>query len=159
VVFKNIRLKKPGGGTRMQRVEVLKSGKFKFVKNLKTRAKSAARKVKSKVTRRRSPKKTIKKKSSNKGSMAGKFGLNKVFGNPTLRKILMASGAVTIATSVAALVAPQFVPTIQKPIAKAVLGFLAGDFIGAIANFVLGSGAITQSSNNGAIQSGNGAFA
>ena len=28
--FKNIRLKKRGGGTRLQRVQVLKSGKFKF---------------------------------------------------------------------------------------------------------------------------------
>lgn len=34
-----IRVKKPGGGTRMQRVKVLKSGKFKFIKNVKGGAK------------------------------------------------------------------------------------------------------------------------
>jgi len=38
--FKNIRIKKRGGGTRMQRVKVLASGKFKFVKNLTSRRKS-----------------------------------------------------------------------------------------------------------------------
>ena len=32
--FKNIRIKKRGGGTRLQRVQVLASGKYKFVKNL-----------------------------------------------------------------------------------------------------------------------------
>ena len=42
--FKNIRLKKRGGGTRLQRVKVLKSGKFKFVKNLK---KSVGKRLKS----------------------------------------------------------------------------------------------------------------
>jgi len=32
--YKNIRIKKRGGGTRLQRVQVLASGKYKFVKNL-----------------------------------------------------------------------------------------------------------------------------
>lgn len=40
-------MKKRGGGTRLQRVQVLKSGKFKFVKNLKG-SKSAAKISKSK---------------------------------------------------------------------------------------------------------------
>ena len=43
MTFKNIRIKKPGGGTRLQRVKVLKSGKYKFVKNLtKSRKKSSS---------------------------------------------------------------------------------------------------------------------
>ncbi len=33
--FRNIRIKKPGGGTRIQRAQVLKSGRLKFVKNIK----------------------------------------------------------------------------------------------------------------------------
>lgn len=32
--YKNIRIKKRGGGTRLQRVQVLASGKYKFVKNI-----------------------------------------------------------------------------------------------------------------------------
>jgi len=50
VSFKNIRIKKPGGGTRLQRVKVLASGKYKFVKNL---TKSKSRTTKSKTTRRK----------------------------------------------------------------------------------------------------------
>ncbi len=41
-----IRIKKPGGGTRMQRVNVLKSGKFKFIKNVKGAAKPKPAKAK-----------------------------------------------------------------------------------------------------------------
>ncbi len=40
-----IRIKKPGGGTRMQRVNVLKSGKFKFIKNVKGTATPKAKKA------------------------------------------------------------------------------------------------------------------
>lgn len=57
VSFKNIRIKKKGGGTRTQRVQVLASGKYKFVKNLKStshpRPKTKARKVKRKLARRK----------------------------------------------------------------------------------------------------------
>lgn len=57
--YKNIRIKKKGGGTRLQRVKVLASGKFKFVKNLKKKVTKAAKRVtKRKTTRRTSPKKT-----------------------------------------------------------------------------------------------------
>lgn len=45
--FKNIRVKKKGGGFRTQRVQVLKSGKYKFVKNTGT----AKTKTKSKSSR------------------------------------------------------------------------------------------------------------
>lgn len=50
--YKNIRLPKRGGGTRLQRVQVLASGKYKFVKNL----------VKGKTS------KTPKKRKSKSGS-------------------------------------------------------------------------------------------
>jgi len=55
--FKNITIKKKGGGTRKQRVKVLASGKYKFVKN--------------KPKKGSSPRKTSKRRSSGKGrSMA-----------------------------------------------------------------------------------------
>ena len=61
MAFKNIRIPKRGGGTRLQRVKVLASGKYKFVKNLtkgakrssKTRRKSNPKKVRKKVARRK----------------------------------------------------------------------------------------------------------
>jgi len=148
-VIKNIRIKKRGGGTRMQRVEVLKSGKFKFLKNIKTKAKSGARRIKSKIKRKR----TIKKKAPVNRSVVSRKGFaSKITGNPILKKILMAAGAVTVATSVAAVVAPQVVPILQQPAVKAILGFVTGDIVGAISNFVLGRGAgsaITTTSNGG----------
>ncbi len=59
--FKNIRIKKPGGGFRMQRAQVLKSGKLKFVKNTprgggrKTAAKKPARKRSKSVAKKGNP--------------------------------------------------------------------------------------------------------
>ena len=54
MAFKNIRIKMKSGKTRMQRVQVLKSGKYKFVKNLGSKAKKSTRKsVKGTVTKRR----------------------------------------------------------------------------------------------------------
>ena len=48
--FKNIRIKKPGGGSRLQRVKVLASGKYRFVKNTKS---SSPKKAKKSTKRRR----------------------------------------------------------------------------------------------------------
>ena len=50
--FKNIRLKMKGGKTRTQRVQVLASGKYRFVKNIGSRSSKVTRTVK-KTTRRR----------------------------------------------------------------------------------------------------------
>jgi len=52
MTFKNIRISKRGGGTRLQRVKVLASGKYKFVKNL-TKSKSRTTKSKTKTKKRR----------------------------------------------------------------------------------------------------------
>lgn len=56
--FKNIRIKKRGGGTRLQRVKVLASGKYKFVKNVKssktkTKTKKSKTKRKSRVAKKK----------------------------------------------------------------------------------------------------------
>jgi len=96
---------------------------------------------KRKASKRKGSKRKVNKKKSKSRSVAKRGILGKVTGNPTLKKVLMAAGAVTIATSVAAVVAPQFVPTLQKPIVKAALGFVAGDVIGAASNFLLAGGA------------------
>ena len=57
--YKNIRIKKRGGGTRLQRVQVLASGKYKFVKNIsksstktKTKKKSGSKKMATNKKRR-----------------------------------------------------------------------------------------------------------
>ena len=62
MTFKNIRIKKKGGGTRTQRVKVLASGKYKFVKNL-----SKSRTKKSKTRRTKSnPKRRVRRTARRK---------------------------------------------------------------------------------------------
>lgn len=66
--YKNIRIKMKGGKTRLQRVQVLASGKYKFVKNLvKTKRGGRASPT---STKRRSP---LRKKVSNVGNKGGKM--------------------------------------------------------------------------------------
>jgi hypothetical protein len=69
--FKNIRIKKRGGGTRLQRVQVLASGKYKFVKNLK---KSASKKVKTVRARTRSARTKGKSMAKGNGKMFRTLG-------------------------------------------------------------------------------------
>ena len=60
--YKNIKINKRGGGTRLQRVQVLASGKYKFVKNLT--------KGRKKTTKTRS---AGKRKATNVGKNSGKM--------------------------------------------------------------------------------------
>lgn len=65
--FKNIRIKMKGGKSRMQRVMVLASGKYKFVKNLGSKTRKSTRKsVKRTVTKRRT--KTLGKRRRKRAS-------------------------------------------------------------------------------------------
>lgn len=50
--FKNISIKKKGGGTRKQRVQVLASGKYKFVKNVKSSGSAGTRSKRRKGNKR-----------------------------------------------------------------------------------------------------------
>jgi len=96
--------------------------------------------------RRSAPKRKTSKRKPNKQKkapkrMAGKKNfVSKTFNNPTLKKVLMAAGAVSVATSIAAIAVPQLVPTLQRPIVKAVLGFAAGDIVGGASQFLLSGG-------------------
>lgn len=55
--FKNIRISKRGGGTRIQRVQVLANGKYKFVKNKASRSRKVTRTSKKRRTKRMARKK------------------------------------------------------------------------------------------------------
>ena len=50
--YKTIRIKKAGGGTRLQKVQVLASGKYKFVKN-STKSRKTKPKTRKYTTRKR----------------------------------------------------------------------------------------------------------
>jgi len=123
------------------------------------KARGAGRKIRKKVSRRkttttRAPSRPKKKSNSSKKNSQGMVFGKKIplLSNPTVRKIFIASGAASIIGTVAAIVAPQFSAQVQTPIAKAIIGFLTGDIVGAIANFILptvAGGAAATSSNGG----------
>jgi len=62
--YKTIRIKKPNGGTRLQKVMVLASGKYRFVKN--STRKGGVRKT---ARRAYEPKTTKRRKSTRKGQV------------------------------------------------------------------------------------------
>ena len=62
--YKNIRIPKRGGGTRLQRVQVLASGKYKFVKNPGTKRRSTS--SRSSKRRRSSPRRKSSRRSVRK---------------------------------------------------------------------------------------------
>lgn len=71
VKYRNIRIKKPGGGTRLQRARVLASGKLKFVKNKKRARPKLAARVRGKIpvgkNAPRRPKSRSRKSSKSRG--------------------------------------------------------------------------------------------
>lgn len=66
MTFKNIKIPKRGGGTRLQRVKVLASGKYKFVKNLTKSSKQSPSKTGGKTTAKRQVNRKLTKKNKKK---------------------------------------------------------------------------------------------
>ena len=139
-MIKTIKIKKAGGGTRLQKVKVLASGKYRFVKNTvkgmarKTRAKGrpAFEKAKPKRTKKTNKPRTIRK------SVAKKSLKSKIFGG-TLGKVALGVGAGSIAGYAANMVAPQF-----AQFARPVAAYIATGPIGLIADLALNQGLLSQ---------------
>jgi len=140
MVIKIISIKKRGGGTRKQRVEVLKSGKFKFLKNItkstpKKRSKSSPKK------RKTSPKRKVnKQKGSRKTVAAKKKGILDnipIIKNPTFKKAALGVGTATLGATVLGLIAPSIA---ANPIVKPVLALAGGGVPGVIAQVLAQGG-------------------
>jgi len=127
-MLKTIRIKKPNGGTRLQKVKVLASGKYRFVKNTtkgmvrKTRKKGrlAYEKTKKKVKR-----KSSKPKSKSNKPRKSSSGMKLPRIPSVLKKAAIGLGAAQIAALVVSYIAPQFVG-IAKPIAALAVGGVPG---------------------------------
>ena len=139
--IKTIKIKKKGGGTRLQKVKVLASGKYRFIKNTvkgmarKTRAKGRPAYTKPKPTRKRVVRKSNANKPKNSRNGVAKKSLkSKIFGG-TLGKVALGVGAGTLAGYAISMVAPQFA-TIAKPAAA----FIAAGPIGLISELVIDQG-------------------
>ena len=153
-MLKTIRIKKPGGGTRLQKVKVLASGKYRFVKNTtkgmvrKTRkaGRKAYEKTKRKTKRRLSKSKA---KSYKPRKTSSSMKLPKV---PTMiKKVAIGVGAASLAGMAVGIIAPQFAG-IARPIAALAAGGIpgvAGELLinqGLLGNItgMLGGGGINQ---------------
>jgi len=147
VVFRNIRIKMANGRFRIQKAKVLASGKLKFVKNttrtVHKHVKRAGRHVKRRVTRRKSPKSSpsvrrSNSKRSNKKGMVGGF-LKKIplINNPTVRKVFIAAGAVSIIVSVLSLISPRAAAAANSTIGRGAIGLATGDIVGAVSNIAI----------------------
>jgi len=174
--FRNIRVKMANGKSRIQRAQVLASGKLKFVKN---KARSAGRTVrrrastaKRRVTRRKTPKtrapvrRSNSKRSNNKSMVGGFFKKIPLINNPIIRKVFIAAGAVSIITSLLLLISPRAAAAAQSTIGRGVIGLATGDVVGAVANVAipaLQGGGISNilggGGNGGAAIQGNNGFA
>ena len=139
MVEKIITIKKRGGGTRKQRVRVLPSGKFKFIKN---NFKSTPKKSKRSAPKRKAPKrKTNKRKTPPNRKMATKkkgiLDNIPLVNNPTFKKVALGVGTATIGVSILSLVAPSIA---NQPLVKPVLAFVGGGIPGVIGQLVTQGG-------------------
>jgi len=146
------------GKTRLQKAKVLASGKLKFVKNtgrkVKSGAKRAARSTKRRITRRKASNRspvTRKATKTRSKSMAGFGGIKSTLNKPIIKKVLMAAGLVSVAISILTIVSPRAAGAVNTPVGRGALGFIAGDFVGAISNFLIGGGlqSVTGALGNG----------
>ena len=88
VTYKNVRVKMANGKYRMQRAQVLASGKYKFVKNLKSGARKVTKRVRSKSRsiRRSSNRKTRGKTMAKRKMTIPLAVIGGVAGMPSVRK-------------------------------------------------------------------------
>ena len=128
-MLKTIRIKKPGGGTRLQKVKVLASGKYRFVKNttkgMVRKTRKAGRLAYEKTKRKTKPKSSKPKSKSNKPRKKSDSILKLPKLPKVVTKIAVGLGAATLASMVVSIFAPQFVP-IAKPVAALVAGGIPG---------------------------------
>jgi len=174
VVFRNIRIKMANGKFRIQKAKVLASGKLKFVKNkartVHRHVKRGGKHVKRRITRRktsrsRAPVRSNNRKRSQKKGVVGGF-LKKIplINNPTVRKVFIAAGAVSIIVSVLSLISPRAASAANSTIGRGVIGLATGDIVGAVANVGLpllqGGGLnLGGGGNGGASNAGTNGFA
>lgn len=143
-MIKTITIKKKGGGTRKQKVKVLPSGKYRFVKNTtkgmvrKTRKKGRPayeglkKKSKSKSNKPPKPSKSYMAKGK---SWTSKSTWTKKIRTGTVGKILIGLGAAQAAALVISMVAPQYIG-----IAKPVAALAAGGVPGVAAELIIDQG-------------------
>jgi len=150
MITKTITIKKKGGGTRKQNVQVLKSGKYKFIKNTTKGMVRKTRKVgrkayeglkpKAKKTKTKGKTKTSNTTKRNNNSM--KLGI-KIPG--IAKKLALGIGGATLATAIISLIMPNSsISKFAAPAGAYALGGIEG-VIGSLAINMLGNGSASNS--------------
>jgi len=142
MVEKTIKIKKRGGGTRLQRVKVLASGKFRFIKNkTKSVRKTIAKRGKSSKSKRKSQSRNTPKRRNTSVAKKGKTrrritsGFNKITGNKFVRGAVLGLGGGALVVQVTERFAPQF-----SGVAGPVGAFIFGGPVGFVAHLLLQGG-------------------
>ena len=132
--IKTIRIKKAGGGTRLQKVKVLASGKYRFVKNTVKGAVRKTRKEGRPAYTKAKPRKKTNKPRTTRKSVAKKSLKSKIFGG-TLGKVALGMGAASLAGYAVGMFAPQF-----SAFARPVAAYVAAGPVGLIADLAINQG-------------------
>ena len=141
-MLKTIRIKKPGGGTRLQKVKVLASGKYRFVKNTTkgmVRKTRKAGRLAFEKTKRKTKRKTSKPKAKSYKRKKSSSGMKMPTFPGWLKKVFLGVGAAGVATVTVGTIAPQYVPIVRPAAAV-----IAGGWQGLIAELVLNSGLLDR---------------
>ena len=133
-MIKTIKIKQKGRGTRLQKVKVLASGKYRFVKNTTKGMVRKTRKAGRRAYTKSKPRKKTNKPRTIRRPVAKKSLKSRIFGG-TLGKVALGIGAGTLAGYVTSMFVPQF-STIAKPAAA----FIAAGPIGLISELVIDQG-------------------
>ena len=136
-MIKTIRIKKAGGGTRLQKVKVLASGKYKFVKNTVKGAVRKTRKAGRRAYTKSKPRKKTNKPKTTRRTVAKKSLMDRI--PRPLKKAATGLGLAALAAMVVGVFAPQYVPVV-KPIAA----YVGGGIEGIAAEVIIDHGLLQQ---------------
>ena len=150
--FKTIRIKKRGGGTRLQKAQVLKSGKLKFVKN-STKSKSTKSTGKRK-TKRSSVKRVINKtkrrvsmaRRRSRKSTSRKSGIVSPKIKSSLKQVMIGLGAASTIGLIGSVIGQPALG--QNKLVNAGASFVIGGPIAAATSFLLSGGGMQGSSQS-----------
>jgi len=138
-------------------------------RRVKRRVRSGASRVRRRITRRRSPSRApVRRNTGRKRSKTVVGGFLKkipLINNPTVRKVFIAAGAVSIIVSVLSLISPRAASAANSTIGRGVIGLATGDIVGAVSNVAIpliqggGLGNILGGGGNGGNGGNTGGFA
>jgi hypothetical protein len=155
--FKNVKVKKRGGGFRMQRAQVLASGKLEFVKNISKRSSSSTKKKSTSKRKRSSVRKVIKRvttsrpmarrRRSTRRTSSRKSGIVSPKIKSSLKQVMIGLGAASTIGLIGSVIGQPALG--QNKLVNAGASFVIGGPIAAATSFLLSGGGMQGGQSNG----------